>query len=107
MVTAAIDLSPSRFRSTGTVGDRQRELAGSAANIDHHVLSVQPERFGQHVDRGGEVSMAVPVIKVGYLPAKTQAHASQMPPGGRAVIAGRSAYRLVLEYSPTAARTRS
>jgi hypothetical protein len=39
--------------------------------------------------------MAVPVIKVGYLPAKAQVHASAR------------GYRLVLEGSPTAARTQS
>jgi hypothetical protein len=47
-------------------GQRQGQLAGAAAQVDHHVRGGQAEHAGQQVDDDLGVAVPVPLVELGY-----------------------------------------
>jgi hypothetical protein len=51
-------------------GERQAQLAGTAAEVHHQVGDAEPERLGYGIDGGGRVPAPVPRVVGGHLTAK-------------------------------------
>ncbi len=52
-------------------GDRQGQLAGPAAKINHYVVTGKPERAGQLVDHSRRVAAPVLMVEIGHLTTET------------------------------------